>query len=120
MEIVISEMIKKLRKEKRMTMRQLGDGIGVSDSAVSQYESGERRPPIDVCVKLAELFDVSLDVLILGKEKDRSEERSLAAVSKRVESYPLEDLRELGHLITYLQYRKEREQREGQGSVDTP
>lgn len=57
MEIVIAEMIKKLRNEKGMTMRQLGERIGVSDSAVSQYETGGRKPPLDVCVKLANLFD---------------------------------------------------------------
>lgn len=120
MEIVIAEMIKKLRNEKGMTMRQLGEQIGVSDSAVSQYETGGRKPPLDVCVKLANLFDVSLEVLIRGKEKDRPEERSFASVSKRVENYSVAELRELGSLITYLQYRKEREQSEGQGSADSP
>lgn len=84
MEIVIAEMIKKLRNEKGLTMRQLGEQIGVSDSAVSQYETGGRKPPLDVCVKLANLFDVSLEVLIRGKEKDRPEERSFASVSKRM------------------------------------
>ena len=82
MEIVISESVKRLRKEKGLTMRQLGACVGVSDSAIAQYESGERKPPIDVCVKLANLFDVSLDVLVRGKEKDRPAGRSLTEVAK--------------------------------------
>ena len=120
MEIVVDQMIRKFRKEKGMTVRQLGAEIGVSDSLISLYETGKRNPPIDACVKLANLFDVSLEVLIRGKEKDRPEERSFASVSKRVENYSVAELRELGSLITYLQYRKEREQSEGQGSEDSP
>ena len=119
MEIVVDQMIRKFRKEKGMTVRQLGAEIGVSDSLISLYETGKRNPPIDACVKLANLFDVSLEVLIRGKEKDRPEERSFESVSKRFENYSAAELRELGSLITYLQYRKEREQSEGQGSADS-
>lgn len=99
MEIVISESVKRLRKEKGLTMRQLGACVGVSDSAIAQYESGERKPPIDVCVKLANLFDVSLDVLVRGKEKDRPEGRSREEMLKMYDQMSEEELVLLQHLI---------------------
>ena len=76
--------------------------------------------PLEILCKMADKFDCSLDLLVRGKEKDRPEERSFASVSKRVENYSVAELRELGSLITYLQYRKEREQSEGQVSEDSP
>lgn len=72
------EMIAKLRKQMGLTVNELGGLMGVTGGAISLYERGERQPPVDMCVRLANLFDVSLDLLIRGKEKDRpTKERSL-------------------------------------------
>ncbi len=38
--------------------------------AVSKWENGEATPDIDKLVQLAEIFDVSLDYLVLGKEPE--------------------------------------------------
>ena len=114
------ESMRSIRKSKGMTMKELGELVGVAEVTVSFYETGKREPSLDVLCKIADALDVSLDMLVRGKEKDRPEERSFESVSKRFENYSAAELRELGSLITYLQYRKEREQSEGQGSADSP
>ena len=53
--------IKELRKSKKMTQQELGDKIGVSNSAVANYEKGFRAPLQDTLFKLAEVFDVSVN-----------------------------------------------------------
>lgn len=59
--------LKELRKSKNMTLKELGILINVSESAVSQYESGKRSPDYSTLVKIAEVFNVSVDYL-LGRQ----------------------------------------------------
>lgn len=45
-----------LRKQKKLTQKQLGDRIGVSQRAIASYEAAERRPSPEIALKLAEVF----------------------------------------------------------------
>lgn len=38
------ERLRTLRKQKGITMKQLGAVVGVSESAISLYETGNRQP----------------------------------------------------------------------------
>ena len=55
-----SVRIRKLRREQDLTQQQLADKLGVSKSAVSMYERGERRPNFEVADSLAAYFDCSI------------------------------------------------------------
>lgn len=57
----ISKNVKYLRNKIGLTQRQLADKIGKTNAAVSEYEKGKATPPIEVALKLCELFDLSLD-----------------------------------------------------------
>ena len=63
--------LKKLRKEKNLTQKQLASLIGVQNSVISFYEVGERIPSPEIIVKLATALHVSSDYL-LGIEKNES------------------------------------------------
>lgn len=56
--------LKELRKQKRLTQKQVADRIGLAVSAVSSYEAGNRYPSYDVLIKLARIFHVSTDYLL--------------------------------------------------------
>lgn len=56
--------LKELRKQKRLTQKQVADRIGLAISAVSSYEAGSRYPSYDVLIKLARIFHVSTDYLL--------------------------------------------------------
>jgi len=60
--------ISKLRKEKDMTQSELGDILNVSRQAVSKWELGESFPDISILPKLAEVFNVSIDMLVNAGE----------------------------------------------------
>jgi transcriptional regulator with XRE-family HTH domain len=47
-----------------MSRDELARAIGVSPQALVGYESGKRRVTIPIAVRLAELFDISLDELL--------------------------------------------------------
>lgn len=58
------EKIKKLRKEKKLTQKQLADLAGVAISVISAYESGNRYPSYEVLINFSHIFHVSIDYLL--------------------------------------------------------
>ena len=68
---VVSDSIKKLRKEKGMTQDELAEQLCVTRQAVSNWEMGKTQPDVDTLTKLAEIFGVSVERIIYGKEKKR-------------------------------------------------
>ena len=67
--------IRELRAEKGVTLTELEDSTGLSTSAVSQYENGNRKPKIETWQKLADYFGVSVGYLqgIEAKAEPKSE-----------------------------------------------
>lgn len=60
----IGENIKALRKMHGMTQGDLALMLGGKKSLVSNYENGYSTPDIYTLIKLADIFDVSLDELV--------------------------------------------------------
>lgn len=63
----IGKTISELRKSKSWTQVELAEKLGVSDKAVSKWESEGGFPEITQLPVLASLFDVSIDYLMTGK-----------------------------------------------------
>lgn len=53
-----------LRMRRGLSQFQLGTLVGVSNKAVSKWETGAAKPQIFTCRKLAEVLGVSLDELL--------------------------------------------------------
>lgn len=64
-----SNQLKKLRTEYGLSQEELASQLFISRQAISKWEKGDGKPDLDNVIKLAEIFDVSLDCLILGKEE---------------------------------------------------
>jgi transcriptional regulator with XRE-family HTH domain len=65
----IGNIISKLRKKNGMTQCELARQLSVTDKAVSRWENGQGFPDITIFPRLAELFGVSIDYLMLGDKK---------------------------------------------------
>ena len=74
MNIIISENLKELRKNKNNTQEDLAEFLTVSINAVSKWERGECCPDIELLPKIASYYDVSVDDL-LGVGEIRKRER---------------------------------------------
>lgn len=59
--------IRELRKNRCMTMKELGAVVGLAESTISQYETGKREPDNETLLRLGEFFNTSVDYL-LGRE----------------------------------------------------
>lgn len=62
--------LRMLRKQKKLTQKQLASLINTKNSIISFYENGERIPSPEVIIKLAVVFHVSTDYL-MGVERDK-------------------------------------------------
>ncbi len=62
--IKVNENIKFLRKKQGYTQEQFAELIGIKRSLVGAYEEGRADPRLNNLVKMAEVFQVSLDALI--------------------------------------------------------
>ena len=58
---MIGERISELRKRKKMTQKQLAEYLSVSLNSVSLYERNLSTPDDETKIRLAKLFDVSMD-----------------------------------------------------------
>lgn len=56
--------LKRFRRGKGFTQEEVAKLIGISRQAFSNYERGIRVPSIDVLVKLADVYEMSLDELV--------------------------------------------------------
>ena len=64
MQIRLSENIRSLRKEHKLTQEQLADALGVTVGAVYKWEADLSMPEIRLLMELADLFEVSVDSLL--------------------------------------------------------
>ena len=100
------ERIKQLRKEKSLTMKQLGVAICVAESTISLYENGKRQPDNETLSKLADFFGVSVDYL-LGREDSLSLDKQLEGVDFALygETRDLTD-EEKEDILSYIKFKK--------------
>lgn len=62
-------LLRRIRKNKRMTIDQLAKRSGISKATIQRYETGQSAPPMSMLTYLAQALDTSVLVL-LGYESD--------------------------------------------------
>ena len=69
-EILKFENIRSLRQDNGYTQKQIAQILGISQNTYCQYEIGVLNYPVDVLIKLADFYQVSVDYL-LGRTGQR-------------------------------------------------
>ena len=62
-------MLKSLRRERKITQKNLAENFHISQTSVSKYETGEAVPDLELIVKMADFFGVSLDEFVNRKKQ---------------------------------------------------
>lgn len=68
--MVMNLRIRDLREDADLTQKQIAEILLCDQSLYSKYERGERILPLDLAVKLADYYQVSLDYLV-GRSNKR-------------------------------------------------
>ena len=61
--MTIGENIRRIRKERGLTLKQLGDEVGVSEAYIRAYETGRRNPKLKSLEALAKALHVNVEAL---------------------------------------------------------
>lgn len=61
--------LKEIRKEKKITQKQLAQDINSTERGIQSYELNEKKPSFETLIALADYFNVSLDYLV-GRSDD--------------------------------------------------
>ena len=64
MELRLAENIKRMRKERSLTQEALANALGVTVGAVYKWEADLSSPELEMLVRIADLFDTSVDTLL--------------------------------------------------------
>lgn len=70
---IIGKFIKKKRKEIGLTQIELGDKLGVSDKAISKWETGNSLPDIGILKSLSDILGISTSELLNGREDNNKD-----------------------------------------------
>jgi len=60
--------IKRLRKEKNLSIRELAKHVNISHNTLASYERGKVMPSIENGFKIAQFFNVPIEYLVLGEK----------------------------------------------------
>lgn len=61
--------LRKLRKERGLTQIGLQMKTGIEQALISKFETGERIPPTDALMILADFYGVSIDYILCRTDK---------------------------------------------------
>ena len=82
-------------------MKELGAFLGVTESAVSFYESGKRQPDYNTLMKIADYFDVSVDYL-LGRNTQKNNAPLLSQKDVVINATPVQGSIDVETLLEYF------------------
>lgn len=94
----LATRLKELRTKKDIGQKEVGAFLGVSDSSIRKYESGERTPDPDSLTKLAQYFAVTTDYLLGVSDDPRPHNPSTGKEASARETRQLEQLLEMDGL----------------------
>ena len=102
----LGENIKILREQHGITQQKLADLLGLSRPTVSQIEIGERKLSADELVKLADIFNISVEYLlglkrepkiIIKKEKSKEKPKSQIRIN-----VPQKNINKFREVLLYI------------------
>ncbi len=88
--IDIGEQITGLRKAKNWSQEELAAKIGASRVMIGKYERGGNLPSVEIIVKLAKAFEVSVDFLF-GEGPNASHDKEMIRRLDELENLPDEE-----------------------------
>ena len=75
-----ARILQDLREDRDISRKDLALELNISVSTLGMYEQGRREPNIDMLIKLADYFDVSIDFLVGRSFKNENNELLLEAL----------------------------------------
>ena len=109
---ITGDRIKESRENQGLSKTKLAEKTGLTLSAISQFESGERDPSLESLKKLADALQVSADY-IMGIKEEISDQNILATF-RGLQKMTEDDKKEMLNFMQFLKAKKEFKTKKGQ------
>jgi len=85
--------IKEIRTYQKISQEELASKIGIHANHLSRYERDITLPSIEVVKKIAQALEVSIDLLVFGKQDAETsiDDKELIKLFKNIEQFSKED-----------------------------
>lgn len=88
----MNNRLRELRLSKNLTLKQVGEGVGLAANTISRYEISNREPSLEVWKKLADFFGVTVSYLLgLSSRKQIKNRIRDVRIQKRMSQKELAD-----------------------------
>ena len=106
----IGRFITELRKEKGLTQAQLAEKFGISNRAVSKWETGKSLPDASIMIDLCNILGITVNELLNGErismedyqEKAEDTMTSVVRISQKEKKAIMKDIRNRGCLTIVI------------------
>lgn len=68
----LNDILRNLRTKKKITQQEMAEQLNITQATYNRYEKGTREPDIKTLIKIADYYEISLD-LLTGRYKRNSE-----------------------------------------------
>lgn len=99
--MMIGDRIKQLRLDAKMTQPELAKKLDVTRSAVATYENNSRQPSFQILIRLAHIFNVSTDYLLLGNDNNLLDVEGLSGEQRAIIVSLIKNFRETNDIIRF-------------------
>lgn len=80
--------IRKYRKQKGLTMKELGNMVGVSESAIGYWETGKRKPDYGKLLEICDALGCSFYDLVTDEQIEQPKDRLTPEQIELIDSLP--------------------------------
>ena len=68
----LNDILRNLRTKKKITQQEMAEQLNITQATYNRYEKGTREPDIKTLIKIADYYEISLD-LLTGRYKRNNE-----------------------------------------------
>ena len=68
--MTFAEKLKAIRKQTGFSQEQLAEKLSVTRQTLAKWENGEASPTIDDCIRMADIFDITINDLAAGMKEE--------------------------------------------------
>lgn len=103
------ERLRAIREKLGMKQNEAAIKIGIKNNTLSSYESGDRQPDYNILIKICDLYEVSTEYLLRGKENIHSSEEKDHLFFFDMEGLDDEEIADIKRHIDYVKWKSEQE-----------
>lgn len=104
----IGERIKRARESRGLSQKLLGVKLGLSDKAISSYESARTVPPIETMYKIAKELKKPISFFLESEEDDASLLERIDRIEKSIGGF-VEDLQTVKQILKGIEDNNEQD-----------